>query len=125
MTERHQKALEQSIEHILKSYSGTMAIFLHGNNIELESDGNDDLNFYIVHSEPYSQHARIPFDGVNCNLWVNNLKQTYEYIQLEPANKKSNTAVILATGRIVHGERNQGIMDLVNRAKKVAGSNLQ
>ena len=125
VTRRHKRALEKAIEHILDTYQQTLAIFLYGNNMELESDENDDLNFYIVHTDSYSQHTRISLDGVNCNLWVNNLKQTYGYIQLEPFNKKSNMAVIIARGRIVHGLMNPGILALVNRAKKTVGSNLQ
>src|SRR5690606_16130612 len=108
--------LEQAIDHILETYPRTVAIILYGSGIELESDENGDLNFFIIHTDFYSQHTRIPLDGVNCNLWVNNLKQTYDYIQLEAANKKSNSAVILARGRIVHGLMNPGILALVTRA---------
>jgi len=106
-------------------YPRTVAIILYGNSNELEGDKNGDLNFYIVHTDPYSQHGRIPLEGVSCNLWVNNLKLTYEYIQLESTNKISSTALIIATGRIVHGEKNQGTIELVNKAKKLACSQLR
>lgn len=102
-----------------------MAIIHYASRMESEDDTNGDLNLFIVHTDPFSQHSRFPFDGVNCNLWVNNLKQVYDYLQFEGANKKSNTLATLSTGRIVHGLMNPGTLALVTRAKKVVGFNLQ
>lgn len=118
MTKKYNIAQEQAINYILKNYPNTIAIIVSGSIVRNKGDKNSDLDIYVIHSDSFRQRLTKYFNGVPCDLLINNLNHIEKYFQQEYKKNRPVTADIIATGHLVYGKENQEVINLIAKAKK-------
>lgn len=119
MTNKQQKALTEAIDWINLNHECT-AIVASGSIIRGNGDENSDFDFYVVHSKPFRQRIQKYFNGVPCEIFLNNIDHIYDYFETEGKNNRPVTAHILLTGQVVKGKDDPQIKALIEEAKTLA-----
>lgn len=73
-----------------------------------------------MHEEPVRQRVQKRFNGVPCEIFINNPTQVRQYFASELQQNRPVTAHMLATGQIVHGQANSQLLALQEEARHYA-----
>ncbi len=101
-----------------------MAIIVSGSVVRNEGSKNSDLDIYVIHNDNFRQRITKYFNGVPCDLFINNIVHINNYFIKEHINNRPVTADMIATGNVVYGSDNQYVIDVIERAKIEAKSAL-
>jgi hypothetical protein len=119
MDSHYVKALEQALAWIRSTYH-TTGILVSGSIARGNPDENSDFDIYVIHGGSFRQRVQKLFNGIPCEIFVNNLEQVYRYFESEQKNNRPVTANMIATGTLVSGSDDPGILALIDDAKKFA-----
>lgn len=119
MTEQQSIALKESVEWINLNYR-PIAIIASGSIIRGNGNANSDFDIFVVHREPYRQRVQKFFNDVPCEIFINNLQHIQGYFENELKNNRPSAANMLATGKVLLGEDDTDIIELIEKAKTYA-----
>ena len=112
-------AMDQALAWIKANHEPT-GILVSGSIIRGNPDASSDFDIYVIHDQAFRQRIQKRFNGVPCEIFINNAAQVLNYFKDEMRNNRPVTANMIATGRLVLGENDPHIMALVEDAKHYA-----
>ena len=119
MNNHYTTALDQALTWIDDNFK-TVGVIVSGSIIRGKPDDNSDFDIYIIHDGSFRQRLQKFFNGVPCEIFVNNPGHIYGYFESELKNNRPVTASILATGKVFKGNDNPDIQKLLAKAKEFA-----
>jgi len=111
MTERHTIALQEAL-HWINNHFNAIGIVVSGSIVRGNADVHSDFDIFVIHEEPWRQRVQKYFNGVPCELFINNPAQVYLYFENELKNNRPVTANIISTGKIVKGAHDARLQQL-------------
>jgi len=115
MNIRYQTALDKAISWISENFNPT-GIIVTGSIIRGNPNANSDFDIYVIHEESYRQRVQKFFDGVPCEIFVNNFEHVYNYFEEEYKVNRPVSAHMVATGTIIQGGDNPELKKLIEAA---------
>ena len=97
---RYSEALRATVGFIFDRFE-PQAIVATGSVIRGVGDQTSDLDFYVIHNDPYKQRLQRWFEGVPVEIFVNPLPAIREYFVTEHQHGRPVTAHMIATGFVV------------------------
>lgn len=119
MAPHYQLALRQALAWITTHFE-PLGIVASGSIIRGNPHVTSDFDLYVVHEENFRQRVQKRFNGVPCEIFINNPAQVRGYFASELQRNRPVTAHLLATGQLVHGYDNPQILALVEEAHHYA-----
>lgn len=123
MEERYTKCIDDALVWIHANYTAN-AIFVCGSIIRGTANANSDFDIYVLHSGDYRQRVQKFFNGVPCEIFINNLNHTQASFERELKNNRPCTAHMLATGIVYFDDKSVDTSALVAQAQKHTGLSL-
>jgi hypothetical protein len=119
MAPHHQLALQQALAWIT-TYFEPLGVVASGSIVRGNPHATSDLDLHVVHEKAFRQRVQKRFNGVPCEIFVNNPAQVRAYFASELRQNRPVTAHLLATGQVVHGHDNPHLLALVEEASYYA-----
>lgn len=119
MAPHYQLALRQALAWITTHFE-PLGIVASGSIIRGNPHATSDFDLYVIHEKAFRQRVQKRFNGVPCEIFVNNPAQVRDYFASELRQNRPVTAHLLATGQVVHGHDNPHILALVEEARYYA-----
>ena len=119
MAPHHQLALQQALAWITTHFE-PLGIMASGSIIRGNPHAASDFDLYAVHEKDFRQRVQKRFNGVPCEIFVNNPAQVRGYFASELQRNRPVTAHLLATGQLVHGHNNPHVLALMEEAQHYA-----
>lgn len=119
MEPHYRLALDQALAWITTHFE-PLGIVASGSIIRGNPHATSDFDLYVVHEQAFRQRVQKRFNGVPCEIFVNNPAQVRAYFASELRQNRPVTAHLLATGQLVHGPDNPQILALVAEARHYA-----
>ena len=119
MEAHYQLALEQALTWINTQFE-PLGIVASGSIIRGNPHATSDFDLYVVHEKAFRQRVQKRFNGVPCEIFVNNPAQVRDYFATELRHNRPVTAHLLATGQLVHGHDQPQLMALLQEARHFA-----
>lgn len=94
---KYEKALRECVEFLFGRFEVT-AIVAAGTIVRGNPDPLSDFDVYVVHRADFKQRLQRFFNGVPTEMFVNSLPQVYRNLDLGLAERRPDTAHMLATG---------------------------
>ena len=120
MNEYYATALDQAISWIEANFQA-IGIVVSGSIMRGNSNANSDFDIFVIHEGNFRQRIQKTFNGVPCEIFVNNPARIYSYFDNELIANRPVSANMLLTGKVVKGNDHQAIRDLLDKAKEFAG----
>lgn len=117
---KYLEAEKQVVEYIKNNFTNVLAIIVGGSVIRGEGDFSSDLDIYVIHSNTFRKRVYKFFNGVPCDLFINNLSHIENYFESEHKKNRPVTADIISTGKVVFGKNNPLIDELVKKSILIA-----
>ncbi len=117
MNEHHKIALDEALDWICLHFK-PIGIIVTGSIVRGNPDSSSDFDIFVIHEENFRQRIQKYFNGVPCEIFVNNLGHVYSYFEKEYENNRPVTAHMISTGKITMGEDNPGIEKLIRDARE-------
>ncbi len=117
MDDHYTVALDKALTWVRKDFK-PIGIIVTGSIIRGNPDLKSDLDIYVVHRETFRQRIQKYFDGIPCEIFVNNFKHVYDYLEQEHKNNRPVTAHMISTGMVIEGEENLELQKLIRSAKE-------
>lgn len=95
-----------------------VAVIVTGSIIRGNPDLNSDFDIYVIHQDTFRQRIQKYFDGIPCEIFVNNFKHIYEYLEQEYKDNRPVTAHMISTGKLIEGADNSDLQNLIQSAKE-------
>jgi hypothetical protein len=80
-----------------------ISVVIGGSIVRGQGDAHSDLDIYVLHDAPWRQRVQRVFDGVPCEIFINNAAHIASYFESENQTGRPITAHLLSTGRVVRG----------------------
>lgn len=119
MHDTHTLALDEALTWIKDNYSIT-GLIVSGSIIRGNPNATSDFDIYVIHELPFRQRVQKFFNGVPCEIFVNNIEHIRQYFTSELLRNRPVSANIIATGKLLIGQDNIAIQTIVKEAKKYA-----
>lgn len=119
MAPHHHLALDQALAWITAHFA-PLGIVASGSIIRGNPHATSDFDLYVVHEQGFRQRVQKRFNGVPCEIFINNPAQVRQYFASELRSNRPVTAHLLATGQLVHGHDNPQLLALVEEARHYA-----
>jgi hypothetical protein len=119
MNEYYTTALDQAINWIEANFKA-IGIVVSGSIIRGNPNANSDFDIFVIHEGNFRQRIQKAFNGVPCEIFVNNPARIYSYFDIELKANRPVSANMLLTGKVVKGDDHPVIRDLLNKAKEFA-----
>lgn len=110
-------ALDKALTWVRKEFK-PIGIIVSGSIIRGNPDINSDFDIYVIHQDSFRQRIQKYFEGIPCEIFVNNLNHIYEYLEQEYKSNRPITAHIISTGRVIEGAENLEIQKLIQSSKE-------
>jgi len=117
MDARYQAALNKVLNRVNENFN-PIAIIVTGSIVRGNPNINSDFDIYVIHEESYRQRVQKYFDGVPCEIFVNNFKHVYDYFEEEYKLNRPISAHMVATGTVMMGAANPELKKLIETANK-------
>lgn len=115
-----QIAEKKAIEYIKNNVYNLISIIVGGSLTRNEGDKNSDLDIYVIHKGGFRRREKRIFNGVPCDIFINNLTHIEQYFKDEYKKNRPVTAHILSTGKIVFGNNKPEIKTLIEESHILA-----
>lgn len=115
MDPHHQLALQQALAWIIARFE-PLGIVASGSIVRGNPHATSDFDLYVVHEKDFRQRVQKRFNGVPCEIFVNNVVQVRDYFASELRQNRPVTAHLLATGQLVVGADNPQLLALLEEA---------
>ena len=119
MAPHYRLALDQALAWIITHFE-TLSIVASGSIVRGNPHATSDFDLYVIHEKTFRQRVQKRFNGVPCEIFVNNPAHVRDYFVSELRQNRPVTAHLLATGQLVHGHANPQILALVEEARHYA-----
>jgi len=119
LDEHYSIALEQATNWINDNFK-PIGIVVSGSIIRGNPDTRSDFDIFVIHEESFRQRVQKIFNDVPCEIFVNNPSHIYGYFENELKVNRPVAASMLSTGKIIKGEDNPVIRQLIEDAKEYA-----
>ncbi len=119
MTPAYQLALDQALAWILTQFE-PLGIVASGSIVRGNPHATSDFDLYVVHEAAFRQRVQKRFNGVPCEIFVNNPAQVRQYFADELRLNRPVTAHLLATGQPVYGPDQPQLLALLAEARHYA-----
>lgn len=116
MEPHYQLALQQALDWITGHFTPT-GIVVSGSILRGNPHPNSDFDLYVLHEQAFCQRVQKRFNGVPCEIFVNNAAHVQSYFASEWRANRPVTAHLLATGQVVHGHDNPQLLALLAEAR--------
>lgn len=116
MNPHQQLALQQALAWITTQFE-PLGIVASGSIVRGNSHPTSDFDLYVVHEKDFRQRVQKRFNGVPCEIFVNNPAQVRGYFASELRQNRPVTAHLLATGQLVFGSDNPQLLSLLGEAR--------
>jgi predicted nucleotidyltransferase len=117
MDASHKTALDKALAWISENFN-PVGIIVTGSIIRGNPDKNSDFDIYVIHRENYRQRIQKYFDGIPCEIFVNNFKQVYAYFEQDFKDNRPVSAHMIATGEVIMGGDNPELKKLIESANE-------
>ena len=117
MDAHYKIALDKALNWINKNFN-PVGIIVTGSIIRGNPNVNSDLDIYVLHEENYRQRIQKYFDGIPCEIFVNNFKQVYIYFEQDFKDNRPVSAHMVATGKVIVGGDNPDLKKLIETANE-------
>jgi hypothetical protein len=117
MDARYETALNKAITWIKENFNPT-GIIVTGSIIRGNPNANSDFDIYVIHEGSYRQRVQKYFDGVPCEIFVNNFEHVYGYFEEEYKVNRPVSAHMVATGTMIMGGDNPELKKLIETASE-------
>ena len=97
-----------------------IGIVASGSIIRGNPHATSDFDLYVVHEKAFRQRVQKRFNGVPCEIFINNPAQVRQYFASELQSNRPVTAHLLATGQLVQGPDNPQLQALLAEARHYA-----
>src|SRR3984885_12881661 len=95
-----------------------IGIIATGSIVRGNPDLNSDFDVFVIHEDSYRQRIQKYFNGVPCEIFINNFNHVYGYFEKEYENNRPVTAHMISTGNVIMGEDNSGVKKLIQSARE-------
>jgi len=112
MNDHYRAALNQAI-HWIEEQLHPVAIIASGSIIRGNPNANSDFDIFVIHEAPFRQKIHRFFNGIPCEIFLNNIAQVYRYLEEEVKRCRPSTAHMLTTGTLIKGGDNPAIQQLL------------
>lgn len=119
MAPHYRLALDQAIAWITAHFE-PLGIVASGSIVRGNPHATSDFDLYVIHEKAFRQRVQKRFNGVPCEIFVNNPAQVRDYFASELRQNRPVTAHLLATGQVVRGHDNSQIFTLLEEARHYA-----
>jgi hypothetical protein len=119
MAPHYRQALEQALAWIITHFE-PVSIVASGSIVRGNPHATSDFDLYVMHEKVFRQRVQKRFNGVPCEIFVNNPAQVRAYFASELRQNRPVTAHLLATGQVVYGHDNAQLLALVEEARHYA-----
>lgn len=119
MAPHYQLAIQQALAWIT-THCEPLGVVASGSIIRGNPHATSDFDLYVVHEKDFRQRVQKRFNGVPCEIFVNNPAQVRGYFASELQRNRPVTAHLLATGQLVHGHDNPHVLALLEEAQHYA-----
>jgi hypothetical protein len=119
MNKQYQLALEEALTWVETNFK-TIGIVVSGSIIRGNPHHNSDLDIFVIHENPFRQRIQKYFNGVPCEILINNFKHVYQYFEKELNANQPVSADILSTGKIYKGHDNIEFKRMIEAAQMYA-----
>ncbi len=119
MTPHYQLALQQALAWITTQFE-PLGIVASGSIIRGNPHATSDFDLFVLHEKAFRQRVQKRFNGVPCEIFINNPAQVRKYFTDELRQNRPVTAHMLATGQPVVGHDNPQLLTLLEEAQYYA-----
>jgi hypothetical protein len=117
MDAHYQATLNKALTWINENFK-PIGIIVTGSIIRGNPNTNSDFDIFAIHEETYRQRIQKYFDGIACEIFVNNIAHVHAYFEEEYKSNRPVTAHMVATGKVVSGMDHPEISQLVKAANE-------
>jgi predicted nucleotidyltransferase len=117
MNDYHKIGLSEAVTWIRLNFK-PLGIIVSGSILRGNPDLNSDFDIFVIHEETYRQRIQKYFNGVPCEIFINNFNHVYGYFEKEYENNRPVTAHMISTGKVILGEDNPIIKKLMQSAEE-------
>ena len=117
MNDNHKIALNEALAWVSLNFN-PIGIIVTGSIVRGNPDLNSDFDIFVIHEDSYRQRIQKYFNGVPCEIFINNFDHVYGYFEKEFENNRPVTAHMISTGKLILGEDNPGIKKLIRNAQE-------
>lgn len=115
-----QIAEAEAIKYVKDNIPDLTSIIVGGSIVRNEGDKNSDLDIYVIHKRSFRRREKKRFNGVSCDIFINNLTHIEQYFEDEYKKNRPVTAHILSTGKVVFGNDKPEIKTLIEKSQTLA-----
>jgi hypothetical protein len=117
MNDYHKIGLSEAVTWICLNFK-PIGIIATGSIVRGNPDLNSDFDVFVIHEDSYRQRIQKYFNGVPCEIFINNFNHVYGYFEKEYENNRPVTAHMISTGNVIMGEDNSGVKKLIQSARE-------
>lgn len=117
MNDHYTIALDKALTWVRKHFK-PIGIIVTGSIIRDNPDLNSDFDIYVVHQDSFRQRIQKYFDGIPCEIFINNFKHIYDYLEQEHKDNRPVTSHMISTGKVVEGVDNLELQKLIQSANE-------
>lgn len=110
-------ALDKALTWVRKDFK-PIGIIVSGSIIRGNPDLNSDFDIYVIHKDTFRQRIQRYFDGIPCEIFINNFRHVYGYLEQEHKENRPVTAHMISTGKVIDGADNLKLQKLIQSAKE-------
>lgn len=116
MNARQQAALRAAVA-FCETHTAPIGIVAGGSIVRGQGDAHSDLDIYALHDAPWRQRVQRIFEGVPCEIFINNAAHIAGYFESENRAARPITAHLLTTGQVVRGADDPRMRALLEQAR--------
>lgn len=117
MDSRHQIALDLVLNWINKQFQ-PVGIIVSGTIVRGTPGPASDFDIFVLRANGHRQRIQKYFGEVPCEIFVNSFRHVYDYFETEFRQNRPVTAHMIATGRVVLGQDDARIVELIEAAQR-------
>jgi predicted nucleotidyltransferase len=117
MNDNHKIALNEALAWVSLHFK-PVGIIVTGSIVRGNPDLNSDFDIFVIHEASYRQRVQKYFNGVPCEIFINNFNHVYSYFEKEFENNRPVSAHMISTGKLIMGDDHPGIKELIQSAQE-------
>jgi len=117
MEDYHEIALREAVNWVCLNFK-PIGIIVSGSIVRGNPDSNSDFDIFVIHEDGFRQRIQKYFNGIPCEIFINNFEHVYGYFEKEYENNRPVSAHMISTGKVVIGEDNSDIKRLIQSARE-------
>ena len=96
MNDNHKIAFNEALAWVSLNFK-PVGIIVTGSIVRGNPDLNSDFDIFVIHEDGYRQRIQKYFNGVPCEIFINNFNHVYGYFEKEFENNRPVSAHMIST----------------------------